>query len=396
GQWMAGKANGNGTKIFNGGDKYTGEWKDDKINGEGVYTWKNGDTYTGSFKADMMSGKGKKVYQDGIIYEGEWSSGVYVGTGVLSWPNKNKYEGKFVAGIPSGNGKFYRNNKLFFEGYFDGTSTYSTAKNWLLKDGTYARRTIYTDGSFFEIWYPDNSVFFGSIKDPGYNGSIADIQPNEGFMLSAGGKVVVGKWENKIIKVPTYTFTLKMSDAVPDYVKGRALLAYKKNADALIAFNKAISQNIKEDSVYLFRGTTYAGLNKHDSALLDLNTLLKKQPKSKEGLTWRAKVFAAKKDTAAALADYNTYINFYSKDSMGYWQRGIMHHNKKDYAKAIADYTKVLEFSKGANDNVYYYRGVCYELINKNTEACADFEKAKKVGNKSAEAKIKKLCVSPG
>jgi hypothetical protein len=56
----------------------------------------------------------------------------------------------------------------------------------------------------------------------------------------------------------------------------------------------------------------------------------------------------------------------------------------------------VLENSKGANDNVYYYRGVCYEMLEKKTEACADFEKAKKAGNKNADARIKKLCLNPG
>lgn len=163
----------------------------------------------------------------------------------------------------------------------------------------------------------------------------------------------------------------------------------------MVAFSKAIAQNIKEDSVYLFRGAAYTNLAKYDSALADMTQLLKKQPKSKDGLTWRAKIYTSKKDTAAAMADYDTYLKHYPKDSTGYWQRAILHHNKRDYTKAIADYSKVLEFAKGTNDNVYYYRGVCYELLEKKTEACADFEKAKKAGNKSADARIKKLCGTP-
>ncbi|MBK8953802.1 MAG: hypothetical protein IPM85_17815 [Chitinophagaceae bacterium] len=52
----------------------------------------------------------------------------------------------------------------------------------------------------------------------------------------------------------------------------------------------------------------------------------------------------------------------------------------------------MLEYAKGTNDNVYYYRGMCYEALGKNAEACADFNKAKEKGNKNAEAKAKKLC----
>lgn len=127
-----------------------------------------------------------------------------------------------------------------------------------------------------------------------------------------------------------------------------------------------------------------------------MTLMLKKQPKNKEAITSRAKVFTAMKDTAAALQDYDTYVKNYPKDSMAYWSRGILQHNKKEYAKAIADYTKVLELSKGANDNVYYYRGQCYELLDKKTSACEDYTKAKQAGNKNAEARIKKLCGTGG
>lgn len=130
----------------------------------------------------------KKVYKDGSVYEGSWLFGLYSGKGVLSWPNKNRYEGNFSTGVALGNGAFYRNGVLLFEGNFNGTSTYSTATTWLLTDGRFARRTTYTDGSIFEIWHPDQSMFIGSIIDIGYNGSISEIKPREGSLLYATGK----------------------------------------------------------------------------------------------------------------------------------------------------------------------------------------------------------------
>jgi tetratricopeptide (TPR) repeat protein len=187
-----------------------------------------------------------------------------------------------------------------------------------------------------------------------------------------------------------------MTEALPDYVKGRIYYAYKKYDDALKSFNKAIALNLKEDSVFLYRGAAYYNLKKYDSAKADLSQLLKKQAKNKEGLTWRAQVLLSLKDSTAAMADYNSYIKNFPTDSTGYWQRALLFHNMKNYAAAVQDYTQYLSRTKGANDNVYYYRGICYELSEKKTEACADFEKAKKAGNKSADAKIKKLCGSPG
>jgi tetratricopeptide (TPR) repeat protein len=72
--------------------------------------------------------------------------------------------------------------------------------------------------------------------------------------------------------------------------------------------------------------------------------------------------------------------------------RAVIYHNQKEYAKAIADYSKYLEFAKAKSDNVYYYRGVCYENLGKTVEACADYKKAKEQGNKYVDDKIKKLC----
>lgn len=285
---------------------------------------------------------------------------------------------------------------LFYEGYFDGTSSYSSSKVWLLKDGRFARRNNYSDGSIFEIWYPDMSMYVGTIKYIGTYDPIDAMTPLEGAMLLADGKVVSGDWENGIIKKVNYQHKMKMTQGIYDYVKGRIYFAYKKYDDALKSFNKAIGLTVIEDSVYLYRGGAYYQLKKYDSAKADLSMLLKKQPKSKDGLNWRAQTLIALKDSTGAINDYNTYIKNFASDSTGYWQRAILLHNMKNYAAAIQDYTQYLQRTRAGNDNVYYYRGICYEMLEKKTEACADFEKAKKGGNKNADAKIKKLCGSPG
>lgn len=387
---------GYGKFRFNKDDTYEGNWKESKLNGYGVYTWKNGDIYTGAFSNNQRSGKGKLVYKDGTVYEGNWANDLYSGDGLLSWPNKNRYEGKFFSGMAEGAGKFYRNGTLFYEGYFDGTNTYSSSKVWLLRDGRFARRTRYSDGSIFEIWNPDMSMFIGVINDLNIYDLIDWISPKEGALLMPDGKVVSGEWENGNIKKLNYQYKMKMTEGLPDYIKGRIFYAYKKYDDALKSFNKAVGLGIKEDSVYLYRGGANYQLKRYDSAKADLSLLLKKQPKSKEGLSWRAQVLIALKDSTGAITDYNTYIKNFPSDSVGYWQRAILYHNMKNYTAAVQDYTQYLQRTKAGNDNVYYYRGICYELLEKKTEACADFEKAKKGGNKNADAKIKKLCGSPG
>lgn len=49
GEVLNGKFHGNGTYIFNNGDKYTGEWKNGMIDGKGVYQYAGGAVYTGEW-----------------------------------------------------------------------------------------------------------------------------------------------------------------------------------------------------------------------------------------------------------------------------------------------------------------------------------------------------------
>ena len=43
-------AEGHGSMIYSGGDRYEGNWKNDIPEGDGVYYYKSGAIYTGYFK----------------------------------------------------------------------------------------------------------------------------------------------------------------------------------------------------------------------------------------------------------------------------------------------------------------------------------------------------------
>jgi tetratricopeptide (TPR) repeat protein len=254
------------------GNTVTGTWKDDMLNGNVTYTWKNGDVYKGDYLRGQRSGQG-----------------------VMTWANKNRYEGKFQYDFANGQGKFFKNDVLFFEGDFSGGTTSTYGKNWILDDGTLAKRTIYSDGSLFELYFPDGRIFYGAIKNIGNYMPTKEIEPQEGYMLYPDGKQIIGQWEKGELKKTSSVMNLKMNNAVYDYVKGKAFYGYKKYADAIKSFNTAESQNCKEDSLRLYRGLSYFSISKNDSAIIDIGAYLKKVPKSKEALEYRAKSFLPKK-----------------------------------------------------------------------------------------------------
>ena len=57
GQWNAGVFHGQGSYLYDNGDKYEGHWKNGQKYGHGTYTWSNGDKWFGHFRDDCISGE---------------------------------------------------------------------------------------------------------------------------------------------------------------------------------------------------------------------------------------------------------------------------------------------------------------------------------------------------
>lgn len=97
---------GNGTYLFENGDRYNGSWKKGVANGYGVYEFVNGDVYKGSFKGGLMDGRGTYRYSNDDKYIGAWEDGKMNGRGHFHWNlpgdlmTNAKYEGYFEDGVP--------------------------------------------------------------------------------------------------------------------------------------------------------------------------------------------------------------------------------------------------------------------------------------------------------
>ena len=84
--------NGQGTYIYQDGDKYEGEWRDDKRHGKGTVTYRGTDgsiveQYQGEWAEGKMHGYGRYVYADSGVYEGQWVDGKMSLRGAYVFPN---------------------------------------------------------------------------------------------------------------------------------------------------------------------------------------------------------------------------------------------------------------------------------------------------------------------
>jgi len=123
------KENGQGTFVWDDGDKYIGEWKNGNQTGQGTFIWVSGAKYTGDFLDGERTGKGTMLYSDGGRYTGDFLNGDRHGKGTLVWPSGDKYDGEFKKNESDGEGTYVwaNGNKYlgeFFQGKRIGQGTY--------------------------------------------------------------------------------------------------------------------------------------------------------------------------------------------------------------------------------------------------------------------------------
>jgi len=97
------------------------------------------------------------------------------------------------------------------------------------------------------------------------------------------------------------------------------------------------------------------------------------------------------KDKKAALSDFEQAIKLNPGNIEALYHSGLLYGEMNDYAKAVEQMTKIIELDKNYK-SAYFYRGV-YNYNNGKTDiACADFNKAKELGETSVEKYIKDYC----
>ena len=121
GEYKNDQKNGEGKLYFKLlKDTYEGNFIDNNITGNGTYIWNNGEKYIGNFLNGKMDGKGKYFWPDGSYYEGDYINNIKEGNGKFKWSNGKIYEGPFKNGNPNGKGILTVNHISYEVNFVDG------------------------------------------------------------------------------------------------------------------------------------------------------------------------------------------------------------------------------------------------------------------------------------
>ena len=121
GEFADGLKQGEGTYLWENGDRYQGHFTSDRPDGRGRYQFANGDAYEGEVKLGVIAGRGSYVSKNGDVFDGSFSNGKPHGVGVYRYASGDRYEGEMDMGRPHGKGRYYSKNGDRFEvAFVDG------------------------------------------------------------------------------------------------------------------------------------------------------------------------------------------------------------------------------------------------------------------------------------
>jgi hypothetical protein len=121
GEFSEGLKQGEGTYVWEGGDRYQGHFSNDRPDGRGKYQFANGDAYEGEVQLGVIVGRGTYASKNGDVFEGSFENGKPQGVGVYRFASGDRYEGEMDAGRLQGRGRYYSKNGDRVEaGFADG------------------------------------------------------------------------------------------------------------------------------------------------------------------------------------------------------------------------------------------------------------------------------------
>ncbi|HXF77958.1 MAG TPA: caspase family protein [Usitatibacter sp.] len=129
GEFNEGLKQGEGTYVWENGDRYQGHFAADRPDGKGRYQFANGDTYEGDVQLGVIVGRGAYTTKSGDTFEGSFANGKPNGVGIYRFASGDRYEGEMAAGVMQGRGRYYtkggdRVEAPFVAGKPQGKGTY--------------------------------------------------------------------------------------------------------------------------------------------------------------------------------------------------------------------------------------------------------------------------------
>lgn len=173
--------------------------------------------------------------------------------------------------------------------------------------------------------------------------------------------VVITKWK---LSEPSYIENVK---------KANALYDLGEQQQALMLYDKVISQNPDYAIAYTKRAIIYINLNTYDKALLDLNEAITLAPEKPDNYKYRGDIFYRLHKYKNALNDYSRVISIEPNYGV-YVKRSNIYRLLRRYDEAINDLDKAIAIDPEKVD-AYGMKGNVYVHLGKSEAAIKNYHR---------------------
>jgi len=158
------------------------------------------------------------------------------------------------------------------------------------------------------------------------------------------------------------------------------------------SFSQLISSGVADAGLLLQRAECYQKTGETEKALIDVRKYLEIYPDNQAALSMAGKVEARSGDNLKALQYFSDNLKLHPNDPECYVDRANSYFISKSWDMAISDYSMSLDL-KPANSDAWLNKGIALLNSGKADDACHDFRRAFRLGNKRVTDYISRNCI---
>ena len=163
-------------------------------------------------------------------------------------------------------------------------------------------------------------------------------------------------------------------------------------AGASTTYTQLLANGAADAGLLLLRADCYRKTGETDKALSDLKRYLDIYPQNIAALSLAGKVEAKSGDNLKALEYFSKNLKLHPNDPECYIDRANSYFVSRSWDMAINDYSMSLDLKPG-NSDVWLNKGIALLNSGKVDDACHDFRRSFRLGNKRVTDYISRNCI---
>jgi tetratricopeptide (TPR) repeat protein len=172
----------------------------------------------------------------------------------------------------------------------------------------------------------------------------------------------------------------------------KAQVAQNDPAGASETYTRLMNSGVANADLYLKRAECYRKTSESDKAMGDVKKYLDIYPENSEALSLAGKIEVKSGDNLQALEYFSKNLKLHPNDPQIYLDRANSYFISKSWDMAVNDYSMSLDLNPD-NSDAWLNKGISLLNEGKVEDACHDFRKSFRLGNKRVADYLNRNCI---